>query len=55
MDTASHECFLNGEIISLTPTEFSILQILLENIGSVISLEKFVQSRMGRRILQQEQ
>ncbi len=39
LDTASHECRLNGEPVDLTPTEFSILRILLENIGTVVSVE----------------
>lgn len=36
----SHECFLNKKPIELTPTEFAILQILLENKGKVISAEE---------------
>lgn len=39
LDTASYECHLNGETIALTPTEFSILRILLENLGMVVSVE----------------
>ncbi len=39
MDTASYECRLNGEPVALTPTEFSILRILLENLGTVVSVE----------------
>lgn len=39
LDTASYECRLNGEPVALTPTEFSILRILLENIGTVVSVE----------------
>lgn len=40
VDTKKHECLLNEKPISLTPTEFSILQILLENKGNVISGEE---------------
>ena len=40
VDTKKHECLLNGKPVSLTPTEFSILQILLENKGNVISGEE---------------
>lgn len=36
----THECFLNDKPIILTPTEFSILRILLENKGCVISAEE---------------
>lgn len=35
-----HECFLNKKPLILTPTEFSILRILLENKGRVISAEE---------------
>ena len=40
VDMKKHECLLNDKPISLTPTEFSILQILLENKGNVISGEE---------------
>lgn len=36
----THECLLNEKHISLTPTEFSILRILLERKGSVVSAEE---------------
>ena len=39
LDTASYECRLNGEPVALTLTEFSILRILLENIGTVVGVE----------------
>lgn len=39
MNTKTHECFLHEKPVTLTPTEFSILQILLENKGQVISGE----------------
>lgn len=35
----SHECRLHDKPLSLTPTEFSILQILCENQGMVVSAE----------------
>lgn len=40
LDTASHECRLKGEVVTLTPTEFSILRVLLENHGMVVSVEE---------------
>lgn len=40
LDTASYECLLQGEPVSLTPTEFSILRVLLENRGMVVSVEE---------------
>ncbi|QIB68335.1 two-component system response regulator VanR [Muricomes intestini] len=39
MNIKTHECFLNEEPITLTPTEFSILRILLESKGNVVSAE----------------
>ena len=40
INTKTHECLLNGNPVSLTPTEFSILRILLQNKGTVVSSEK---------------
>ena len=36
----THECLLNEKPLSLTPTEFSILRILCEEKGNVVSAEK---------------
>lgn len=40
MNVNTHECLLNEKPLILTPTEFSILQMLLENKGKVISAEE---------------
>lgn len=40
INTKTHECLLDGNPVLLTPTEFSILLILLENKGTVVSSEK---------------
>ena len=40
LNTKTYECDLDGEPLSLTPTEFSILRILLENQGTVVTLEE---------------
>lgn len=40
MNIGTHACFLNGKPLSLTPTEFSILRILLERKGKVVSSEE---------------
>lgn len=40
LDIKTHQCLLNEKPLSLTPTEFSILQILLENKGQVVSAEE---------------
>lgn len=38
--TKTHECVIHGKPVSLTPTEFSILYILLERKGNVVSAEE---------------
>lgn len=40
MNTKTHECYLDEKKIILTPTEFSILRILLERKGEVVSAEE---------------
>lgn len=40
MDVNTHECLLNEKPLELTPTEFSILRILLERKGRVVSAEE---------------
>ncbi len=39
MNVKTHECLLNEKPLVLTPTEFSILRILLEHKGNVVSAE----------------
>lgn len=40
LDAKAHRCTLNDKPLSLTPTEFSILQILCQRKGSVVSAEE---------------
>ncbi len=40
LNTKTYECELDGKTLSLTPTEFSILRILLEKQGTVVTLEE---------------
>lgn len=40
MNIKTHECLLNEQPLVLTPTEFSILQFLLEHKGNVVSSEE---------------
>lgn len=40
----TYECLLDGELVALTPTEFSILQLLLKQAGNVVSLEELFRS-----------
>jgi two-component system response regulator VanR len=47
IDINTHECWLNERPISLTPTEFSILRILCEQKGNVVSAEKLFREIWG--------
>lgn len=40
LNIQTHECSLNGKLLALTPTEFSILQTLIRKKGSVVSAEE---------------
>lgn len=40
LNVRTHECLLNEKPLTLTPTEFSILQILLRQKGNVVSSEE---------------
>lgn len=40
MNVKTHECFLNEKPLTLTPTEFAILHILLKHEGEVVSAEE---------------
>ena len=39
LNTQTYECLLDGENVALTPIEFSILRILLEHKGTVVTVE----------------
>jgi len=45
----THECTLNERLLSLTPTEFSILWVLASNRGHVISSEELFQEVWGEK------
>ncbi|MDO4281904.1 MAG: response regulator transcription factor [Peptococcaceae bacterium] len=47
LNTDTHECLLNEKLLSLTPTEFSILKVLLENVGSPVSSEQINEAVWG--------
>ncbi len=40
LNAKTHECFLNEKPLNLTPTEFSILRILCQRKGQVVSAEE---------------
>lgn len=47
IDIDTHECYLNEKLLTLTPTEFSILRILCENKGNVVSSEQLFHAIWG--------
>ncbi len=47
IDKNTHECFLNEKPLSLTPTEFSILLILCEHKGNVVTSEELFRELWG--------
>ena len=40
LNAKTHECLLDEQPLALTPTEFSLLRILLEHKGNVVSAEE---------------
>lgn len=49
INRATHECVINEKPIALTPLEFSILWVLCENRGQVISSEELFRSVWGEK------
>jgi two-component system response regulator VanR len=43
----THECFLDEKPLSLTPTEFTLLRVLCENKGNVVSSERLFHEIWG--------
>ncbi len=51
INNETHRCFLFGEEILLTPTEFGILRLLCENAGKVVSTEDIFEKVWGEKYL----
>ena len=47
LNRENHECFLNEKPLTLTPTEFSILWVLCQNRGRVVSTEELFRTVWG--------
>ena len=47
LNTETHQCYLNERLLQLTPTEFTILRILLQEKGKVVSSEALFRSVWG--------
>lgn len=52
VDEKSHTCILYGKQIILTPTEFSILLLLMQNQGKVIGSEEIFETIWGEQYLE---
>lgn len=51
VDNSTHKCYLFGEEINLTPTEFNILWLLCRNAGKVVSTEDIFEKVWGEKYL----
>lgn len=49
IDQDNHQCMLNGKPLSLTPTEFSILWLLCQNKGKVVTVDQMFQELWGEK------
>lgn len=49
IDQDNHQCILNNQTLSLTPTEFSILWLLCKNKGKVVSVDQIFQELWGEK------
>lgn len=49
IDKDNHQCYLNNQLLSLTPTEFSILWLLCENRGKVVSVDQIFYELWGEK------
>ncbi|MCD7950381.1 MAG: VanR-ABDEGLN family response regulator transcription factor [Erysipelotrichaceae bacterium] len=49
IDNDNHQCLLNNENLSLTPTEFSILWMLCVNRGKVVKADQIYQELWGEK------
>lgn len=47
IDIERHEAYLDGEPVRLTPTEFSLLQVLAENPGRVMRRHELIEAARG--------
>jgi two-component system, OmpR family, alkaline phosphatase synthesis response regulator PhoP len=47
LDIAQHQLYLEGEAIELTPTEFKLLQVFMENAGYAFTRGELVQKVLG--------
>ena len=49
IDQDNHQCILNNQTLSLTPTEFSILWLLFKHKGKVVTVDQIFQELWGEK------
>ena len=49
IDQDNHQCILNNQTLSLTPTEFSILWLLCKHKGKVVTVDQIFQELWGEK------
>lgn len=49
IDKDNHQCYLNNQLLQLTPTEFSILWLLCSNKGKVVKADQMFQELWGEK------
>lgn len=49
IDQDNHQCILNNQLLSLTPTEFSILWLLCKHKGKVVTVDQIFQELWGEK------
>ena len=49
IDKDNHHCYLDNQLLSLTPTEFSILWLLCSNKGKVVSVDQIFHDLWGEK------
>lgn len=51
VNSQTHKCYLFGEEVFLTPTEFNIILLLCQNAGKVVSTEEIFEKVWGEKYL----
>ena len=51
MDTGRREVSVNGRLVDLTPSEFSLLQTMLENPGFVFTRSELIERGLGQEYI----
>jgi two-component system KDP operon response regulator KdpE len=55
LDVAHHEASLGGEALKLTPTEFALLKVLVQNSGRIVTQKQIVREVWGNEQVSQSE